>query len=242
MCILVVDDDPLICENVKSKMQRLLGTDKYKFKTAHSVVEAELILEKSVPQIVITDLNMPGLSGLVLVKRIKKLYPECCVYVLSGHDDYDLVRQAFLNGADDYLLKPLDIDELRDKVIKKTIKTKELSSVEGGNNWIMEQAVDYINQNICRNITMNDAARNVAISYNYFSKLFREYTGVNFPEYIHKRRIDLSKRYLNDPSVKVAEIARKVGYESAGTYSKVFKKYEGCYPTEYRNISNIATD
>lgn len=219
-------------------MQRLLGNEEIPILTAHSVVEAELCVEKLPPSILITDINMPGLSGLYLVKRVKKQYPTCGVYVLSGYDDYDLVRQAFLNGADDYLLKPVDIEELRSKVLHQAIEKHQSETQEANDNWMMEQAVEFIHENINRALTMNEVAMHVAISYNYFSKLFRDYTGCNFPEYVHKKRIELSKRYLNDPSLRVSDIARKIGYDSASSYSKVFKKYEGCYPTEYRSVSN----
>ena len=81
---------------------------------------------------------------------------------------------------------------------------------------------------------MDEVAANIAMSYNYFSRRFKEYTGYRFPEYINLCRIDRSKSYLQDPSLKISEIAYKLGYHSASTFSKTFKKYEGCYPADYR--------
>lgn len=96
MKILVVDDDCLVCKNVKSKLQRIIGPDKLFCQTAVSVVEAKLLLQNEpLPDILVTDLNMPGFSGFTLIKYVKEHYPEVTIYVLSGYDDYQLVRQAF---------------------------------------------------------------------------------------------------------------------------------------------------
>lgn len=243
MQILVVDDDDLICQNVKSKLQRLLGSKgACELFTAHTAVEAELIAEKKEPDVIITDLNMPGISGLELIKHVKKHAPHTRIFVLSGYDDYDLVREAFLNGADDYLLKPVDINELEKKIVAADQVKEPQPPMEQKGNYLMQRALAYIDQNIRNNISMDEVARYTALSYHYFSVLFKEYTGMGFSEYIHRHRIELSKRYLEDPSIKIGDLARKVGYESASTYSKVFKKYEGIYPTDYRNRLGIDTN
>ena len=118
MKILVVDDDCLICENVKSKLHRIMGNGDLSCQTAVSVVEAKLLIQDQPPDILITDLNMPGISGISLIKYVKQRCPGTTIYVLSGYDDYHLVRQAFLSGADDYLLKPVDLEELREKLFR----------------------------------------------------------------------------------------------------------------------------
>lgn len=237
MKVLIVDDDCLVCKNVKSKLQRIVGADHLSCQTSVSVVEAKRLLQtESLPDILITDLNMPGFSGFTLIKYVKEHYPDITIYVLSGYDDYQLVRQAFLSGADDYLLKPVDITELQEKLfhISETAKTE--SPVK---DFQFESVLAFIDENISRDITMDEAAANIAISYNYFSRRFKELTGYSFPEYVNRRRIELSKSYLKDPSLKIADIAYKIGYHSPSTFSRAFKKYEGCYPTDYRKMQNI---
>lgn len=238
MRVLIVDDDMLICENVKSKLHRIVQNESLVCETANSVVEAKLSIRSCVPDILITDLNMPGISGLSLVKYVKETYPAIHVYVLSGYDDYQLVRQAFLNGADDYLLKPMEIEELRQKVVEKAVQ-REQEKRTTGNDFEMKAAISYIEENLTRNITMDEVASSIAMSYNYFSRRFKEYTGYSFPEYINLCRIDRSKSYLHDPSLKISDISHKLGYNSASTFSKTFKKYEGCYPADYRNYHGM---
>jgi two-component system response regulator YesN len=237
--VLVVDDDCLICENVKSKLQRI-GLTGLCCQTAVSVVDAKQLLRAgSPPDILITDLNMPGLSGFTLIKYVKEHYPDVIIYVLSGYDDYQLVRQAFLSGADDYLLKPVDAEELREK-LSHTSQTIKMESV--AKDFQFESVLAFIDENISRDITMDEAAANIAISYHYFSRRFKELTGYSFPEYVNRRRIELSKAYLRDPSLKIADIAYKIGYHSPSTFSRAFKKYEDCYPTDYRRMQNVPTE
>lgn len=239
MKVLVVDDEKIICENVKSKLQRIAGDQRIlSCKTAYSVVEAKLAVKEEVPDILITDLNMPGISGLTLIKYVKKHYPAVRVYVLSGYDDYQLVRQAFLGGADDYLLKPVDLEELKEKVLQPVDQAKKEGTDPAG-SFQLDSALAYIERNIYRDITMDEVAANIAISYNYFSKRFRDFTGYSFPEYVNRRRIELSKAYLRDSSLKISDIAYKIGYHSPSRFSRVFKKYEGCYPSDYRKALGI---
>ena len=134
MKILVVDDDCLICENVKSKLHRIVSGGDLSCQTAVSVVEAKLLVQDQPPDILITDLNMPGISGISLIKYVKQHCPGTAVYVLSGYDDYHLVRQAFLSGADDYLLKPVE-----EKQFEKTMERLYASMRSAGEDSMLIQ-------------------------------------------------------------------------------------------------------
>ncbi len=241
MYVLVVDDDMLICENVKSKLFRIASDGMLECETANSVIEAKIAIKTRVPDILITDLNMPGISGLSLVKYVKENYPDVHIYVLSGYDDYQLVRQAFVSGAEDYLLKPMEIEELREKVVNRALRNQTRQD-EKEVSFEIQSALAFIEENLTRDLTMDEVAGSIAMSYNYFSRRFKECTGYSFPEYINLRRIDLSKSYLQDPSLKISEIAYKMGYNSASTFSKTFKKYEGCYPADYRRAHSITEE
>ncbi|MEG0693284.1 MAG: response regulator [Oscillospiraceae bacterium] len=240
MYLLIVDDDKLICENIKSKLIRLKYQERYTIITAYNATEAEILYDKHNPQIVITDIHMPGINGLVLIERLLKKEHQAKTFVLSGFDDYEYVRKAFLLGVTDYMLKPVDIEELHSKLSKIEItplvdslnssETKQANETED----IMRIALNYIDLNVSKPITMRNVADSVGLSYNYFSKLFKQYTNSHFADYIHMRRIEEAKKYLSDPSFKIQEIAKKLGYENPSEFSRAFKKYAGCYPTELR--------
>ena len=120
--------------------------------------------------------------------------------------------------------------------MNRNVKLLENKKTMHADDFSMQAALDYIERNLTRELTMDEVASDIAMSYNYFSKRFREYTGCNFPEYINQRRIERAKIYLLDPSLKIAEIAYKIGYHSASTFSRTFQKYEGCYPTDFRRM------
>lgn len=73
------------------------------------------------PDIVITDMKMPGINGIELLKNVKELYPDIKLIVMSGYDDFEYLRQAIRSRAMEYLLKPIDPDELN-AVLRQCIR------------------------------------------------------------------------------------------------------------------------
>ena len=102
--ILIVDDEPI----VKIALRSILPWEEYGFficGTAGNGLEALSLVEKQHPDVIITDLKMPGMDGLELIRTLKeKKYPGE-ILVLSNYEDFDSVRSALLLGAADYLLK-----------------------------------------------------------------------------------------------------------------------------------------
>lgn len=239
MYILIVDDDKLICENIKSKLTRLDYANRYTIVTAYNATDAEIMYDRHLPAIVITDIHMPSVNGLALIKRLLNRSHKADIFVLSSYDDYEYVRQAFLLGVTDYMLKPVDIEELDSKLKKMDgqsppQKPQAEAPPDYGAERLMRHALEYIEENMSRSISMRDVADHVGLSYNYFSKLFKEHTQCHFAHYVHLRRIERSKKYLRDPGFKIQDIAKKLGYDNPSEFSRAFKKYAGCYPREYR--------
>ena len=117
--LLIVDDEFLVVEGLK----KLVNWEKY---LIHIVGEASngnegVALAKSKnPDIIITDVNMPDMSGLDMIKLIKDSNPSIRFIVLSGYDDFNWAKRAFQYGVIDYLLKPLDFQQL-DAALEKVI-------------------------------------------------------------------------------------------------------------------------
>ncbi len=237
MTILIVDDDKLICENIKSKLLRLKHNKTLDIIFAHSTTEAEILYDKLLPDILLTDICMQGLSGLVLLEKVMQKEHLAKSFVISSYDDYSYVRKAFLLGAVDYLLKPIDIEELDKKISPLIIASSSNNSPTPplDNTDLIKQALRYIEENLHHQITMKDVSQNVNVSYNYFSKLFKDSMQCSFSQYIHTKRIQEAKKYLKDPSIKILDIARKLGYDNPHNFSRTFKKYTGYYPSDFRD-------
>jgi two-component system response regulator YesN len=85
-------------------------------------VEGLRLIKQSCPQIVITDMNMPGMNGISLLKILKDDYPQIKIIVVSGYDGFEFTKQAIMSNAIDYILKPIDAQELNsaiDKCVKE---------------------------------------------------------------------------------------------------------------------------
>lgn len=117
--LLIADDEYWVRENIKN----MLDWGKYGIELCEAACDGEDALQKLEslrPHILITDINMPFISGVELIQKAKAQYPELVVITLSGFSDYEYVRKTLLAGAIDYLLKPLDQDALSG-IIQKAI-------------------------------------------------------------------------------------------------------------------------
>lgn len=109
--ILVVDDDDIIRET----LCELLSSD-HACQTAATAEEALAKLEAQAFDVVLTDVSMPGLSGLDLLNRVVRLYPGTPVIIISGRSDQEQAQSLIARGAFDYLLKPFRLEVVEDSV------------------------------------------------------------------------------------------------------------------------------
>jgi len=244
--VLVVDDEEIICESIKADFGRMTSLCSYEVFMANSVAEAEEIYDREKPEILITDINMPGGSGLILVEKIRKTNPDCGILVLSAYDDFNYVRNAFTMGADDYVLKPIAFSELQNQVKKLTEKvikaakkadTSDVSVEKSTENTVydMEAILKYIKEHAGEKLSAAEMAKKLAVSYNSFGKLFKEHTEMSFSSYVLLVRMELAKEYLANPAIKIKQVASKVGYkDNPQHFSRDFTRQTGVSPKEYR--------
>lgn len=102
------------------------------------------------------------------------------------------------------------------------------------NGELIKRAIQYISQNFSLPLTLDDVAHHVHLNPAYFSTLFKQSTGSSFKEYLNMVRIEESKRLLSNTNFSVIDIAVATGFEDQSYFSKVFKKYTGLTPKQYR--------
>jgi len=107
-------------------------------------------------------------------------------------------------------------------------KSRELSS-----NRVIKITQDYVEQNLSRDIALEDICKRVFLNSQYFSRLFKRETGMTFTEYLTLRRIEKAKMLLKSEGLPVAVVARKVGFSDANYFSRVFARMEGIPPSEF---------
>jgi len=119
--ILVVDDETKICQF----LEILLRREGYRVNSAYNVADALIMVERSRPDLIITDLKMPGMDGFELVRRLKEIDGEVPIVMITGYATVENAVKAMRYGVDDYVTKPFNIDELR-KVIARALRAARL--------------------------------------------------------------------------------------------------------------------
>lgn len=119
--ILVVDDEPKICHLI----EELLKLEGYRVDVSFSGMEALQMIKSDNYQMLLTDLKMPGIDGLELIKKAKQECPEIRAIMVTGYATVDTAVQSLRHGVDDYITKPFNIFELK-KAVKLTLHTRQV--------------------------------------------------------------------------------------------------------------------
>lgn len=200
------------------------------------------------------------------INEAKEAFKEIYVWLVNIYgDDIDRIKFKLidlifttekvlphkLKKADElkqkYILDILRInnkDELRIQFmyylsdIAIEIQNQRKGDIEG----IIPKVLEYLNNNYCSDISLNDAAKNVNLSYHYFSKIFKDEIGKSFTDYLTELRIEKSMELLANHNMSIKEVCQKIGYNDANYYCKSFKKITGMTPTEYKSFTNKGSD
>jgi len=210
------------------------------------------------PDIVMTDIIMPGINGIEMIDRLKgKTNSE--YVIISGYSDFNFAQTAIKLGVKRYLLKPIEDSELKKTIIditQEVVRKKERmhqrnmykQNLEHDlffKEYITRQNSDYrekylnealrlIANHYSENLTAGDIAESIEISESSFTKLFKERTGYTFLKYLTLYRMKNSVKLLADIDKRVCEVANMVGYSDYRYFCEVFKKHFGMTPSEYR--------
>ncbi|MFC5447385.1 response regulator transcription factor [Paenibacillus aestuarii] len=142
--MLIVDDEPIICQGLRQTISwETIGVEVVG--EAYDGLDALAFMEHNPVDVVLTDINMDGMDGLELSKQLKTRYPNARVVIISGYDHFEYARQALRLGIKDYLLKPVNIDELMTMVqrigveIGQEQKLRDDQQVERKRQWLNGQ-------------------------------------------------------------------------------------------------------
>ena len=119
-----------------------------------------------------------------------------------------------------------------DKIAEACRNIQSKRSEKSGS--VIGEAMRYIRENYNRDISLDEVSREVNISPYYFSKLFKDSTEQNFIEYLTKIRIEKAKEFLVKPDISIKEAGIRSGYTDPNYFSRIFKRYEGVTPSEFR--------
>lgn len=252
--VLIADDETLERETLADIVERRFEHE-VTIQTAENGRRAADTAVLWGADLILMDIEMPGMNGLDAARAVLKQRPECKVIFVTAYSLFQYAHEAMHLGACDYLLKPVDPDEVEASIrkairqIKAGRRLAELAPVqpepeldgdaaEGEENdrnaLVMAHVRKYMEDNYMFDLSLDSVSEILHISPAYLSAQFKKYQKTNFLDCLTELRINAAKELLADPFRSAAEIASMVGYEDSSYFARAFKKRTGMTPTQYR--------
>ncbi|MEN6420189.1 MAG: response regulator [Clostridiaceae bacterium] len=215
--------------------------------------EDGLILIREIrPDIVITDIRMPGMDGLDMLEAMRSSGGDAVCIVISAYGEFDYAQRAIRFGVSEFLVKPFEMSELNGALknaVRRAEQIRHLRQIEEKKVVLYgdfvaedgdikgkyaEKAVDYIKTHFAENIGIGDIALALSMSESHLSRVFKESMGYTLGEYLVNYRISIACGLLREGKFRVSEVASKVGYGDQRYFSVVFRRIVGMTPNDYR--------
>lgn len=247
MKLLITDDEYATRSSIKHLLEKdAHGIDQ--ILEAENFEEAITQIIQYNPEIIITDIVMPVHDGIYLMDWICQHAPQSRVIAVSGHDNFYFVKSTIQKGGIDYLLKPLDSQELNQAVhhaVSEYQKEQEFNLLKAQSllqqtddipvsiHPVMMEVKNYIRQHYTEQLRQQDIADYFYINKEYLSRKFKKEFHLSMVEYINQLRIEKAKQLLCIPGMKIVEVSSKIGFTDEKYFSTVFKKITGISPKTY---------
>lgn len=240
--VIIAEDENLIAKNIAKHIE----AENPNFKVAGIYSNGEDALEairQQPPAVVFTDISMPVMTGLELAHEIHRSLNHVKCVIITGYADFEYAREALHYGVEDYLLKPVNKEELH-KVLKNlelslTDISKQIRSEGNTESALSPEEIvtlvkDYVKNHYSEELDLNSIALALGFSSSYLTKVFNKVENITPSKYIRNYRMSIAKQLLNDKELTIQQIASHVGYNDPFHFSKSFKQTFGISPTDYK--------
>lgn len=235
---LIIDDEQSVHHAIRSLVDwTSLGL--YAPHSAFNGIEALKLMERLQPGIAFVDMNMPLMDGVTFLSKATELYPDTQFIVVSGYDSFNFTRAAIRYNVIDYLLKPIDVDELLEALQKAISQLPYQPQESRAPADIAAEIKTYIDTHYSEDINLDKIAEKFYFSREYVGRIFRAQYGFAVYEYIQQVRMDQALKLLRNPKLSLQAIADCLGYSNANYFSKAFRKFYGISPRDYKNKHSI---
>lgn len=245
--ILLVDDDIEICRYIKSEL-----SDWYRFVICNNGKAALKQLLSGDFDLVVSDVVMPEMDGITLLKNIKgnANISHVPVIMLTSKSEISDRLEGIKLGADAYLAKPFSLEELHltiDNLIDNVRRLKgkfsgvlkqddkvEKIEVKGNDEELMERIMKVVNENMGdSDFNVEKMCDEVGVSRTQLHRKLKEMTGVPTSEFLRNIRLNEAARLIREHKINITQVSYMVGFANNSHFSTAFKKYFGMSPTEY---------
>lgn len=250
--LIIVEDSTLLRQGLVHSISQNLPWIDIVGEAEDAIQGRNMILERR-PEIVLTDIRLPGMTGLQMLQEVMQVYKPQMV-VVSGYSEFEYCREALSLGVLAYIVKPIDEKELEDSlkyaasklldsrhIDKSLLYTgKQKGAVSGGKGaakaHYVNQVIRFIHSSYAEDISVSGIAKKLNISEDYLGRIFKEGTSFSISEYRNNYRVAQASQLLSRADMAINEIARAVGIENQHYFSQLFKQKMGVTPTQYRDF------
>lgn len=248
--VVIIDDEDIIVNGLK----KVINWEKFGCEVVATASDAKTgatVIREYKPDILFTDIKMPGIDGIAMIASLISEFPDMEITVLTGHREFEYAARALNAGVRRFLLKPSKMNELEEalEIMTKHLvnnskgkerendleRSEEVDENKEAGSFIVNSALKYIEGHYSEKLTLTMLADKIFVSQWYLSKLLNKHTGKSFYELLNMTRVKKAKALLRDPALKIHEIADMIGFNDVGHFSRTFKRLEEITPKEYRD-------
>ncbi len=244
--VFIADDEPWALMVLKN----IIPWSDYGFVISGEAEDGQQALDRietTRPDLIISDIRMPGMDGLTLIRTIREKQWNMEVLLVSGYSDFEYAREALRLGCHGYLVKPVEekelieyLEKIRNLLDARREKAGESAAAEEKEEGYLSEKqqvqnmVRYLREHYAEGLTLQILAGEFQMSESYISSQIKKRTGKGFGEHLVEIRVQKAQEYLRTTNLSIEEIAAKVGYPDYYYFTKVYKKATGISPAAYR--------
>lgn len=232
----MVDDEKAVVESIS----KIVDWEAFGYTLTSACLNGFQALDairKDNPDIVITDIRMPVMDGIQLIQKTREFNTQVIFIILSGYGEFELAKRAMKEGVREFLLKPCSEEEIIE-ALQNSCREEEPEEKPEEDRDFVETILNYLDKHYGEeSLNLKWIARElVFLNEDYISKRFRQRTGRRFTAYLNEVRVKKAMEYLEThQDAGNEQAAASVGFGNNPKYfEKVFKKYAGCTPKEYK--------
>lgn len=242
--VLVVDDDTLLLDNIKAMLSSFVTVQ-----TAGNGEEGMELAEKTIPDLIISDIDMPKMNGIDMCKNLalKSTTSNIPVLFLSAKQEMSTKIAGLSAGAIDYIVKPFNEGELllktsnflrmqqlrQIKILAGSLNDSNDNIVDEEINPLIQQLLDCIKENYVNpDYSFNDIAKDLGFSKSTLTRRLKSIIDKSPVEILSEYRLHKAKSLLAEGKLSVSEIAYAVGFNDPSYFSRKYKDYFGTSPSK----------
>ncbi|CAH9050147.1 Sensor histidine kinase RcsC [Pseudoalteromonas sp. CIP111854] len=251
--VLIIEDNRELNVFLHDSLQK-----NYRCYLAQSGEEGVEIAVNVIPDIILCDLMMPGISGFEVTKALKQNEPTCHIPIimLTARNDSEARHKGWKHNIDDYIPKPFNIEELKLRLAsllnnrealkrvfgdclaeQSPVETTQISDVTAKDKKFLERFEQVIERNYqSENLNRSTVANAMALSERQLNRKLSALVDNNFSNYLRKYRLRKSLNYMNQ-GLQVSQVSGLVGFSTSVYFGKCFRNEFGATYTEYEKQS-----